>query len=78
MDRAEATQTSAFDPPLTWSCEAANQRANDDARVATLDALRGVMALAVAIYHLAVWTHALSGAWRDAAILRIESHMALP
>lgn len=67
--RAEAPQTSAFAPPLTWPREQANVRADDGERIATLDALRGIMALAVAVYHHAVWTRALSGALREAAIV---------
>jgi exopolysaccharide production protein ExoZ len=38
-------------------------------RVASLDALRGLMALAVVIYHLGAWTRAFEGALRDAVIV---------
>ncbi|MET0388721.1 MAG: acyltransferase [Polyangiales bacterium] len=34
-----------------------------------LDVLRGLMALAVAVYHLSVWTHALEGRVRNLAIV---------
>lgn len=38
-------------------------------RVEALDALRGMFALAVAVYHLTVWTGALEGAARDASVV---------
>jgi exopolysaccharide production protein ExoZ len=38
-------------------------------RFGALDQLRGLMALAVAAYHFSVWTHALAGRWRTAAIV---------
>ena len=38
-------------------------------RVESLDALRGLMALAVVIYHIGAWTRVFSGALRDAVIV---------
>src|SRR5690348_16703283 len=38
-------------------------------RVEALDALRGLMALAVVVYHLLVWTHVFHGALREAVIV---------
>ncbi|HMI90463.1 MAG TPA: acyltransferase [Polyangiales bacterium] len=38
-------------------------------RVESLDALRGLMALAVVVYHLGAWTRVFSGALRDAVIV---------
>jgi peptidoglycan/LPS O-acetylase OafA/YrhL len=38
-------------------------------RIGSIDALRGLMALAVVLYHLHVWTHALGGAARDAVVV---------
>ena len=38
-------------------------------RVAPLDALRGVLALSVALYHLGVWTHAVAGVARSAVVI---------
>lgn len=38
-------------------------------RLDALDALRGLMATAVAMYHLSVWTHAFEGSARTAVIL---------
>jgi len=38
-------------------------------RVELLDVLRGLMALAVAVYHLSIWTHAVQGAARNGIVL---------
>lgn len=38
-------------------------------RVESLDVLRGLLALCVALYHFAVWTHALEGGARSAAVI---------
>jgi len=48
----------------------AGQRdAREPERLWALDALRGLMALAVALYHFGVWTQAFTGAARDASII---------
>lgn len=46
-----------------------NRAAQTVERVASLDALRGLMALAVAVYHLGVWTRAFSGGARSAVVI---------
>lgn len=38
-------------------------------RIESLDVLRGLMALAVVVYHLGVWTHAFAGGTRSAVIV---------
>lgn len=66
-----ALPASAFGPVALGPAldDAGDAAAHAAERVASLDVLRGLMALAVATYHLGAWTQAFEGGARSAAVV---------
>jgi exopolysaccharide production protein ExoZ len=65
----ESAAAPALPVPATAAESGLHARPALQERVAALDALRGLMALAVVCYHVGAWTRVFSGALRDAVVV---------